>query len=100
MTREELIANLIREAHNEVNRHNCQFASDADAQLRELITAGVDRMTVAERNNGLKIAEAQRNMRFLCQKLCERTRQENRIIVENRTFSSARMSICPLWPFC
>ena len=100
MTREELIANLIREAHNEVNRHNCQFASDADAQLRELITAGVDRMTVAERNNGLKIAEAQRNMRFLCQKLCERTRRENRMIVENRTFSSARMSICPLWPFC
>jgi hypothetical protein len=100
MTREELIANLIREAHNEVNRHNCQFASDADAQLRELITASVDRMTVAERNNGLKIAEAQRNMRFLCQKLCERTRRENRMIVENRTFSSARMSICPLWPFC
>ena len=100
MTREELIANLIREAHNEVNRHNCQFASDADAQLRELVAAGVDRMTVAERNNGLKIAEAQRNMRFLCQKLCERTRRENRMIVENRTFSSARMSICPLWPFC
>ena len=100
MTREELISSLIQEAHNEVNRHNCQFASDADAQLRELVTAGVYRMTVAERNNGLKIAEAQRNMRFLCQKLCERTRQENRIIVENRTFSSARMSICPLWPFC
>ena len=69
MTREELIANLIREAHNEVNRHNCQFSTDADSQLRELVTAGVDRMTDAERNNGLKIAEAQRNMRFLCQKL-------------------------------
>lgn len=100
MTREELIASLIREAHNEVNRHNCQFAADADAQLRELVTAGVDRMTVTERNNGLKIAEAQRNMRFLCEQLCERTRRESRVIVENRTFSSARMSICPLWPFC
>lgn len=100
MTREELIASLIREAHYEVNRHYCQFSSDADAQLRELVTAGVDRMTVTERNNGLKIAEAQRNIRFLCQKLCERTRRENRMIVENRTFSSARMSICPLWPFC
>lgn len=100
MTRDELISSLIREAHNEVNRHNCLFATDADAQLRELVTAGVERMTVTERNNGLKIAEAQRNMRFLCQKLCERTRRESRVIVENRTFSSARMSICPLWPFC
>lgn len=100
MTREELIASLIREAHNEVNRHNCQFAADADAQLRELVTAGVDRMTVTERNNGLKIVEAQQNMRFLCEQLCERTRRESRVIVENRTFSSARLSICPLWPFC
>lgn len=100
MTRDELISSLIQEAYSEVSRHNCQFATDADAQLRELVSAGVDRMTFAERNNGLKIAEAQRNMRFLCQKLCERTRRENRMIVENRTFSSARMSICPLWPFC
>lgn len=100
MTREELISSLIREAHNEVNRHNCQFATDADAQLRELVTAGVERMTVTERNNGLKIAEAQRNIRYLCEQLCLRTRRENRAVVENRTFSSARMSICPLWPFC
>lgn len=100
MTRDELISNLIQEAYSEVSRHNCQFSTDADSQLRELVTAGVDRMTFTERNNGLKIAEAQRNMRFLCQKLCERTRRENRMIVENRTFSSARMSICPLWPFC
>lgn len=100
MTRDELIASLIRQAHNEVSRHNCQFATDADAQLRELVTAGVDRMTAAERYNGAKIAEAERNMRFLCEQLCERTRRENRMIVENRTFSSARMSICPLWPFC
>ena len=100
MTREELIANLIQEAYNEVSRHNCQFATDADAQLRELVSAGVDRMTVAERYNGVKIAEAQRNMRYLCEQLCERTRRESRVIVENRTFSSALMSICPLWPFC
>ena len=100
MTREELIARLIQLAHNEVAKNNCQFATDADAQLRELVTAGVDRMTLAERYNGVKIAEAERNMRFLCQILCERTHRESRVIVENRTFSSARLSICPLWPFC
>lgn len=100
MTRDELISSLIQEAYNEVSRHNCQFSTDADAQLRELIAAGVDRMSVAERYNGTKIAEAERNMRYLCEQLCERTRRESRVIVENRTFSSARMSICPLWPFC
>ena len=100
MTRDELISSLIQEAYNEVSRHNCQFSTEADAQLRELIAAGVDRMTVAERYNGTKIAEAERNMRYLCEQLCERTRRESRVIVENRTFSSARMSICPLWPFC
>ena len=100
MTRDELISSLIQEAYNEVSRHNCQFSTDADAQLRELIAAGVDRMSVAERYNGTKIAEAERNMRYLCEQLCERTRRDSRVIVENRTFSSARMSICPLWPFC
>ena len=100
MTREELIASLLQEAHNEVRKHHCRFSVDADAQLRELITAGVERMTEAERRNVSKIAEAQRNMRYLCEKLCERTRRENRLLVENRTFSNARLSICPLWPFC
>lgn len=100
MTREELIVSLIETAHREVSRYNCQFAADADAQLREMVTTGVNRMTLAERSNGIKIAEAERNMRFLCQQLCKRTRRESRVIVENRTFSSARLSICPLWPFC
>lgn len=100
MTREEIISSLIQQAQSEVSRHNCQFSADAYSQLRELIIAGVDRMTVSERNNRVKIAEAEHNIRFLCFKLCERTRNESRMIVENRTFSSARMSICPLWPFC
>lgn len=100
MIKEELIDSLLREAYNEVNRHHCRFSANADAQLRELITAGVERMSMSERYNGLKIAEAQSNMRFLCKKLCERTLRGNEVIVENRTFSIARMSICPLWPFC
>lgn len=100
MTREELISSLILEAHGEVRRSNCQFSNEADAQLREMVTAGVDRMTVAERYNNEKIAEAKHNIRYLCEQLCERTLRERRIIVENRTFSSTRMTICPLWPFC
>lgn len=100
MTRDELIASLLHEAYNEADRHYCKFSADADAQLRELITAGVDRMSVAERHNGSRVAEAQHNIRILCEDICKRTRRDRHVIVENRTFSSARLSICPLWPFC
>ena len=55
MTRDELIASLLHEAYNEADRHYCQFSADADAQLRELITAGVDRMSVAERSTVPKL---------------------------------------------
>ena len=100
MTRDELIASLLHEAYNEADRHYCKFSADADAQLRELITAGVDRMSVAERHNGSRVAEAQHNIRILCEDICKRTRRDRHVIVENRTLSSARLSICPLWPFC
>ena len=100
MTRDELIASLLQEAYNEVDRHYCRFSADADAQLREMITAGVERMSFAERLDGSKIAEAQHNIRILCEDICKRTRRDRHVIVENRTFSSARLSICPLWPFC
>ena len=100
MTRDELIASLLHEAYNEADRHYCKFSADADAQLRELITAGVDRMSVAERHNGSRVAEAQQNIRILCEDICKRTGRDSHVMVENRTFSSARLSICPLWPFC
>ena len=100
MTREELINNLIQEARNEVSRQNCRFSADSETQLREFVTSGVDRMTVAERYNSLRIAEAQRNIRHFCVQISEQTKKENRYWVENRTFSSARLSLCPLWPFC
>lgn len=48
MRKEELIASLIQEAHNEVSKHNCRFSVDADAQLSELIAAGVERMSVED----------------------------------------------------
>ena len=100
MTKEELISNLIQVAHEEVSKHNCYFSDEADAQLKELVTAGVDRMSLQDRYNNERIATAQNNMRYLCIKVCEETKKENHLIVENRTFSSTRWSICPLWPFC
>ena len=100
MTRNELISKLIQESHFEVNRHSCLFSSEADAQLREMVTTGVERMTDAELNDNAKVVEVEHNLRYFCTKICAQTRRENRGIIENRTFTKTRMIICPIWPFC
>ena len=45
--------------------------------------------------------EARDNTIKFVRQLCEDHKRRNgRLILENRTFSMARMSICPLWPLC
>ena len=101
MTRQELINEIMSIARQTVQSRNCRFAVDAETQLLEMVSSGVNNtMTAADVNNPIQVARAERNMRKLCDKLCERARSDNKLIVENRTFSSARMSICPIWPFC
>ena len=101
MTRQELIAEFMSVAHQTVWSRNCKFSSDAEANLLEMVSSAVNNtMTEADVNNPVQIARAESNMRELCYKLCERTKSDNKFIVENRTFSYARMSICPIWPFC
>lgn len=101
MTRQELINEIMSIAHQAVQSRNCRFSADAEAQLFEMVASGVNNtMTTGDVNNPEQVARAKRNMRELCYKLSDRARSDNKLIVENRTFSSARMSICPIWPFC
>lgn len=102
MTRQEIIQSLIREAQRELTRNSYQFAGDAERQFNEMVRSGVDHnMSTADCQNGMRIAEAQRNTREFIKILCERHRREQRgSVVENRTFSQARMSLCPMWPLC
>ena len=101
MTRQELIERIISVAHQTVRSRQCTFSVDAERQLREMVTSGVNNtMSDIDLNNPSRVLLAQNNMRDLCNKLCDRVRGENRYLVENRTFSNARMSICPVWPFC
>lgn len=99
MTRQELIEHLIAVAHSEVANHNCRFEPAAELQLRELVTSGVDTMIRTNQNTINGVDRASNNMRLLCKKLCDRAIRTNRI-VENREFSNARWTICPIWPFC
>lgn len=101
MTRTELINKMIAVANQEVQRHGYVFSNEASNQLVELVTSGVNRMSTDELLSPGKTTLAQNNVRKFVRRLCEKHHREtNSRIVENRTFSQGRMSICPIWPIC
>lgn len=65
--------------------------------IRETISQGVDRMTSKDLDNPERRKEAQQNLVILIDEVFKRSLNEG---FETRTFSNARNSICPLWPFC
>lgn len=99
MSKERLFRLMLDEAYDEVRHQGFKFDSQADRQLRELIRSGVRRMS--ESDVEYRADEAIDNTRLFVRRLCEDHEMRNgRLILENRTFSMARMSICPLWPLC
>lgn len=99
MSKERLFRLMLDEAYDEVRRQGVTFDSQADRQLCELIRSGVWRMS--ESDVEYRADEAIDNTRLFVRQLCEDHKRKNgRLILENRTFSMARMSICPLWPLC
>lgn len=89
---------LHRLAVSEVAKSNYSFSREADEQLINIISEGVDRMGGTGRTSEVDMAIARLHMRELCKMLVER--ETSIYIVESRTFSATRFSICPLWPFC
>ena len=91
------------ELHNraiaEVAKYGYAFSTEAENQLLNLISEGVNRMNNSGRISTIDMETASSNMTRLCLKLVQRENSRYRI-VESRTFISARFSICPLWPFC
>lgn len=102
MTREDIYNSIWSIAQKEVASQGYRFAADAEGQMKEFIRYGVyNNMSASDIYNGSKIAEAERNMREICQELCSRERRRNQyIIVESRTFTETRFQFCPRYPFC
>ncbi|WDF56897.1 hypothetical protein [Mucilaginibacter sp. KACC 22063] len=65
--------------------------------LRETINTGVTNMSESELNDTSKRQLAEKNLLFLVDSMIQRSLYEG---LQTRTFSNARKSICPLWPFC
>lgn len=103
MTREEIYNNIWEIAQREVRSQGYRFSAETEGLMKDFIRHGVyNNMDSSDISNGSKIAEAQRNMREICQELCRRERQRQRreMIVESRTFTETRFQFCPRYPFC
>lgn len=106
MTQEELYESLRDAALREIEKCNCRITETAERQLHEIIRYGISRMSVNDRYNGARIAEAQRNARRMAKQMCNQIQNygaggkiQLRMINEN-IVRTARISICPIWPFC
>ena len=104
MTQEELYKSLRDAAFGEIDRRNCLISETAKQQL--IIRIGVDRMSVNDRYNGARIAEAQQNAKRMATYMCNKIesygaggRIQLRMINESLV-REAKLSICPIWPFC
>lgn len=106
MTQEELYKSLSGAAFSEIERRNCQITETAKQQLHEIIRTGVDRMSVNDRYNGAKIAEAQQNAKRMATYMCNQIQSYGaggRIqlrMINDSLVRKAQLSICPIWPFC
>lgn len=101
MTREQLFNAMLNAAHIEVENNGYSFSVEAEAQLKELLSSAVNRLTLAELNSTYSTTRAQLNTKEFVSRLCEKHRREHSgLIVENRTFTAARFTICPIWPIC
>lgn len=86
-------------SNNEFRKNDFTLSVEAERQMRELISAGVDRMSYEEMVNESDLLRARRNIIELSRRLCN-IKASPRRIVENRMFTAARFRICPIWPFC
>lgn len=101
MTRQEFKLQLLNSAINEARRLNYRFSNDVERSLRELIESGVDRMTSNEFLSDYRKQEAERNLIKLVDYMANNAKSRNLSeSIDTRAFSSVRLGICPLWPFC
>lgn len=106
MTQEELYKSLRDAAFGEIDRRNCLISETAKQQLNEIIRIGVDRMSVNDRYNGVRIAEAQQNAKRMATYMCNKIESYGaggRIqlhMINESLVREAKLSICPIWPFC
>lgn len=88
-------------ADRQTRQHNTKFTDVAKWDLNKFVNHGVDRMTENDLIDESKRALAERNFLRFIEAIISSAK--NRKLLEGldyRSFSDARNSIGPLWPFC
>lgn len=99
MNKKQFENELLSLTQDQVQKYGYHFSLETQEQLRELISSGVNRMEYSGKTTPQDLDLARRNILELSKKLCENEASRFKI-VEQRTFTDARFTICPLWPFC
>ncbi|PKP11490.1 MAG: hypothetical protein CVU08_12145 [Bacteroidetes bacterium HGW-Bacteroidetes-3] len=99
--REDLKVRILRRAQSKVRELGFVMTSVAQTDLVEFINQGVDRMTSSQYDSEIDRLRAERNIETLIESMSKNAKSRNlNESLDFRSFSSAKSSICPLWPFC
>jgi hypothetical protein len=99
--KEQLKEKLLNAAIKRARNLNFNFTNIATEDLKVFISKGVERMTDSEVGDENKKVLAENNLMKLVELMVsEGVKRNLKESLDYKTFSDARMSICPCWPFC
>ena len=99
--REDLKLRVLQRAQSKAREFGFVMTSVAQTDLVEFINQGIDRMTSSQYDSATDRLRAERNIETLIESMSKNAKSRNlNESLDYKSFSSARSSICPLWPFC
>jgi hypothetical protein len=99
--REDLKRKALERAKSSARNLGYSLTSDTETDLKIFIEKGIDRMTSTEYLSTSENIRLFNNIDILIRRM--EIDAKSRFINESldyKSFSNARASICPLWPFC
>lgn len=99
--RDDLKYRILQRAKSKARELGFIITSVAESDLVSFINQGVDRMTSSQFDSATDRLRAVRNIETLIESMSQNAKSRN--LNENldyTSFSRAKASICPLWPFC
>lgn len=99
--REDLKRRVLETAKIKARSLGYNLTSVAEEDLKSFIDNGIDRMSTSEYLSNSDNLRALNNVEILIERMYSdaRSRSINESL-DYKSFSNARASICPLWPFC
>jgi hypothetical protein len=99
--REDLKQRLYDASVRRAKSQNYFFNSSTSTELRNFINEGVDKMSPLEyASESYKIRSEENILRLIDAMNDEGKKRRLDESLDTTSFRSARMRVCPLWPFC